>query len=116
MTMESGGLVSLVYFAGIVGLAVWAGRRPASFRNGTASVWLSLVSLGTLASPFAPANYVLVSLVWLVCMNASSSVLLRGHVWLWSACRFWYRATPIPLSGGGLLSRSALALGCRLIL
>ena len=32
-------------------------------------MWLSLLSLGTLASPFAPANYVLVSLVWLVCIN-----------------------------------------------
>jgi len=59
----------MVYLACIVGLALWAGRRQPRSGTESASVWLSLVSLGTLASPFAPANYVLVSLVWLVCMD-----------------------------------------------
>jgi len=69
MTMEVGRVVSIVYLVGIVALAIWAGRRQPRSGTEAASVWLSLVGLGTLASPFAPGNYVLVSLVWLVCMN-----------------------------------------------
>jgi hypothetical protein len=69
MTMEIGRIVSMVYLVCIIGLALWAGRRKPRTGTESASVWLSLVSLGTLASPFAPGNYVLVSLVWLVCMD-----------------------------------------------
>ena len=69
MTLEVGRVVSMIYVLGVVGLAIWSGRRRPRTSTEAASVWLSLLSLGTLASPFAPANYVLVSLVWLVCIN-----------------------------------------------
>ncbi len=69
MTLEVGRVVSMIYVLGVVGLAIWSGRRQPRSSTEAISVWLSLLSLGTLASPFAPANYVLVSLVWLVCIN-----------------------------------------------
>jgi len=69
MTLEVGRVVSMIYLLGVVGLAIWSGRRQPRSNTEAVSVWLSLLSLGTLASPFAPANYVLASLVWLVCIN-----------------------------------------------
>jgi hypothetical protein len=69
MTLEVGRVVSMIYLVGVVGLAIWSGRRKPRSNTEAVSIWLSLLSLGTLASPFAPANYVLASLVWLVCIN-----------------------------------------------
>jgi hypothetical protein len=69
MTLEIGRIVSLVYLLGVVSLAIWSARRQPRSNNEAASIWLSLLSLGTLVSPFAPASYVLMSLVWLVCIN-----------------------------------------------
>jgi len=69
ITLEVGRIVSMIYLVGVVGLAIWSGRRQPRSNTEAVSVWLSLLSLGTLASPFAPANYVLTSLVWLVCIN-----------------------------------------------
>ncbi len=66
MSLAAGRAVSVVYGLGVVGLAVWAARRPPRSNAEAAAVWLALLSLGTLASPFAPASYVLVSVVWLV--------------------------------------------------
>lgn len=69
MTLEIGRIVSIIYLLGVVGLAIWSGRHKPRSNSEAASIWLSLLSLGTLASPFAPASYVLSSLVWLVCIN-----------------------------------------------
>lgn len=113
MTMEVGRIVSLVYLAGIVGLAIWAGRRQPRSGTEAASVWLSLVSLGTLASPFAPANYVLVSLIWLVCMDRE---LFRPTaavvIWFLVSLPFLVsRDAPFLIQAAAHLPAQALALG-----
>jgi hypothetical protein len=82
MTLEIGRIVSTIYLLGVVGLAVWSGRRVPRTNTEAASIWLSLLSLGTLASPFAPANYVLISLVWLVCINRET-FSVRSAVVIW---------------------------------
>ena len=69
MSLETGRLVSMGYGLAVLALALWSARRPPRSTEGAVGVWLALLSLGTLASPFAPANYVLVSLVWLVCVD-----------------------------------------------
>jgi hypothetical protein len=69
MTLEVGRIVSSVHLLMVLILAVWAGRQKQRSNIETISVWISLISLGTLVSPFAPVNYVLVSLVLLVCLN-----------------------------------------------
>lgn len=69
MTLEIGRIVSMIYLLGVVSLAIWSARRQPRSNTEAASIWLSLLSLGTLVSPFAPASYVLSSLVWLVCIN-----------------------------------------------
>jgi hypothetical protein len=71
------------------------------------------VSLGTLASPFAPANYVLVSLVWLVCMDRE---LFRPRVavlcWLLISLPFLVsRDAPFLLQALAYLPAQVLALG-----
>ncbi len=118
MTMGVGRVVSMVYLAGIVGLAVWAGRRLPRSGTEAASVWLSLVSLGTLASPFAPANYVLVSLVWLVCMNRE---LFRPAaaviVWLLVSLPFLVsRDAPFLFQAAAYFPAQALALGVPVVI
>lgn len=113
MTMQVGRVFSLAYLAGIVALAVWAGRRPPRSETEAASVWLSLVGLGTLASPFAPGNYVLVSVVWLVCINRE---LFRPTaaviVWIMVGLPFLVsRDAPFFLQAAANLPAQALALG-----
>jgi hypothetical protein len=113
MTMQVGRVFSLAYLAGIVALAVWAGRRPPRSETEAASVWLSLVGLGTLASPFAPGNYVLVSVVWLVCINRE---LFRPAaavvVWIMVSLPFFVsRDAPFFLQAAANLPAQALALG-----
>jgi hypothetical protein len=83
ITPEIGRIISMIYVAVIAGLAVWAARRKPHSVTESFSVWISLLSLGTLASPFAPANYVLSSLIILICLNREifrlSSLLV---IWL----------------------------------
>jgi alpha-1,2-mannosyltransferase len=113
MTMEVGRIVSMVYLACIVGLALWAGRRQPRSGTESASVWLSLVSLGTLASPFAPANYVLVSLVWLVCMDRELfRPLVAVLCWLLISLPFLVsRDAPFLMQALAYLPAQVLALG-----
>ena len=118
MTMGVGRVVSLAYLLGIVGLAIWAGRlRP---RSGTeaASVWLSLVSLGTLASPFAPGNYVLVSLVWIVCINRELfRPTIAVIVWLLVSLPFLVsRDAPFLFQAVAYFPAQALALGVPIVI
>lgn len=113
MTMGVGRIVSMLYLACIIGLAVWAGRRQPRSGTEAASVWLALVSLGTLASPFAPGNYVLVSLVWLVCMDREHfRPLFAIIVWLLVAVSFLIsREAPVLVQVLVNLPPQALALG-----
>jgi hypothetical protein len=113
MTKQVGRIFSLAYLACIIALAIWAGRRPPRSETESASVWLSLVGLGTLASPFAPGNYVLVSLVWIVCMNhelfrPAAAVI----IWLFVGLPFLVsRGAPFLLQAAANLPAQALALG-----
>ena len=91
MTLAAGHAVSLVYGLLVAGLAFWSGRRAPRSRLEEASVWLALLSLGTLVSPFAPSNYVLVSLVWLVCLNRDLfSPGTAAAVWLLTSATFLF--------------------------
>ena len=113
MTQGVGRVVSMAYLAGIVALAIRAGRRRPRSGTEAAAVWLSLVSLGTLASPFAPGNYVLVGLVWLVCMNRelfrpASAVI----VWLLVSLPFLVsREAPFVLQAAAFFPAQLLAIG-----
>jgi hypothetical protein len=83
MSLEVGRIVSMIYLLVIISLAIWAGRRKPRAGSEAVSVWVSLISLGSLVSPFAPANYVLVSVVLLICLNREFFPLRRAVVyWL----------------------------------
>ena len=69
MTLEIGRIVSSIYLLVVLVLAIWSGRQKPRSNTEAVSVWISLISLGSLVSPFAPANYVLVSVILLVCLN-----------------------------------------------
>ncbi len=69
LMLEIGRIVSMIYLLAVVGLAFWSARRPPRSNTESVSIWLALLSLGMLASPFASANNALISLVWLVCIN-----------------------------------------------
>jgi len=97
MGMATAKLFSGIYGLALLGLAFWAARRGAlatAFARGSSattelSVWLALLSLGTLASPFAPANYVLASVVWLAAVDREDfSPLFAGIVWLATSAPF----------------------------
>ncbi len=69
MTLEIGRIVSSIHLLMVLILAIWSGRQKPRSNTEMISVWISLISLGSLVSPFAPANYVLVPVVLLVCLN-----------------------------------------------
>lgn len=69
MTLEIGRIVSSIHLLMVLILAIWSGRQKPRSNTEAISVWISLITLGSLVSPFAPANYVLVSLVIVVCLN-----------------------------------------------
>jgi hypothetical protein len=113
MTLEVGRVVSMIYLLGVVGLAIWSGRRQPRSNTEAVSVWLSLLSLGTLASPFAPANYVLASLVWLVCINRELfRPVTAVIVWLLISAPFLIsREAPFLLQAICYFPAQALAIG-----
>jgi len=98
MTMEVGRAVSLLFALALLFLAIRAGRRPDRTASAAFAVWLSLLSLGTLVSPFAPASYVLVTLILLVAIDRENFHPSALPV-VWLACtapflvpqdtRFW---------------------------
>ena len=69
MTLEIGRLVSSVHLMMVIILAIWSGRQKPRTNTEMISVWISLLALGSLVSPFAPANYVLITVILLVCLN-----------------------------------------------
>jgi hypothetical protein len=121
MGMAAAKLFSLIYGVALVGLAIWAARRGAlatAVAKGTSattelSVWLALLSLGTLASPFAPASYVLASVVWLAAVDREDfSPLFAGFVWLATSAPFLLqREGEFVLRAVGFLPAQLLALG-----
>jgi hypothetical protein len=66
----AGRIISALFFLGVIVLAVRAGSRKPNSITEEVSVWISLLCLGSLISPFAPLSYVLVSLIMLVCINS----------------------------------------------
>lgn len=91
MTLALGRIISLIYSLVVAGLAIWAARRPPRSVAEAASVWLALLSLATLVSPFAPANYVLFSLVWLVCIDRENfRPLIAAVIWLLTSAPFLF--------------------------
>ena len=82
MTLEIGRIVSSIYLLVILVLAIWSGRQKPRTGTDAVSVWISLISLGSLVSPFAPANYVLVSVILLLCLN-------REFFPTWAAITTW---------------------------
>ena len=113
MTLGLGRVVSMAYLAGIIVLAVWAGRRRPRSGTEAASAWLSLVCLGTLVSPFAPGDYALVGVVWLVCTNRE---LFRPAAavaaWLLVSLPFLVsRSAPFFVQAAAFLPAQVLALG-----
>lgn len=69
MSLETGRIISFIFLMIVVALAIWAGRQKPRTNTEAVSIWISLISLGSLVSPFAPANYVLVPLTMLICLN-----------------------------------------------
>jgi alpha-1,2-mannosyltransferase len=69
MTLEVGRIVSSIHLLMVLILVIWSGRQKPRSNTEMISVWISLICLGSLASPFAPANYILVSLIILICLN-----------------------------------------------
>jgi len=118
MTLEVGRVVSMIYLLGVVGLAIWSGRRVPQTSTEAASIWLSLLSLGTLASPFAPANYVLMSLVWLVCINRETFRPTAAVViWLLISAPFLIsREAPFLLQAISHFPAQALAIGVPVVI
>lgn len=71
MSLAVGRVLSAIYGLAVLALVIGLRQRLPRQRNEETAVWLALLSLGTLASPFAPASYVLLSLVWLLCIDRS---------------------------------------------
>jgi hypothetical protein len=82
MTLEVGRIVSSIHLLMVIILAIWSGRQKPRSNTEMISVWISLIALGSLVSPFAPANYVLVSVILIVCLN-------REYFRPWAAITIW---------------------------
>ncbi len=113
MTIGTGRIVSMIYVLGVISLAFWSSRRQPRSATESFSVWLSLLSLGTLASPFAPANYVLVSLILLVCLDGEIFHLRSALIiWLLICIPFFFsREAPFLLQVILNLPAQVLAIG-----
>jgi len=95
MSLASGRVIATIYGLVLLALAIWVARRGVAHALAAAgatseiSVWLALLSLGTLASPFAPASYVLASVVWLVAIDREDfSIPFAGIVWIATSAPF----------------------------
>ncbi|MFN7966836.1 MAG: glycosyltransferase family 87 protein [Acidobacteriota bacterium] len=82
MSLGVGRAISTIYGLALLALTIRAGRNRDRGGAQEAAVWLSLLSLGQLASPFAPANYVMVGTLWLVCLD-------RERFSPWSVALIW---------------------------
>ena len=65
---RAAGAVGWAYTIVVLGLAALAARRPLDWLA-EASVWLGLLALGSLRSPFAPTVYVVAPVLWLLALR-----------------------------------------------
>lgn len=72
MTPAIGNTIASAYGAAVLALAVWAGwttrrteRDTPGARGSEAVVWLALLNLGSLRSPFVPDAYAYIGTIWL---------------------------------------------------
>jgi hypothetical protein len=84
--------LSWIYTVPLLIAAYLAGRRPAD-RAGQAAVWLALINLGALRSPFAPL-YVVVSTLWLLTILAPE-IHGRGR-WTAALAAAWVLTSLVP--------------------
>lgn len=80
------------YTVALIVLAVVATRRRREGRRDQALVWMSLLVLGALQSPFAPA-YALIALLWAITLLAAEVHTVRGGVAL---VLLWIGLTVLP--------------------
>jgi hypothetical protein len=66
MSFHVAGLVAWLYTVGIVVLAYRLGRRATADRLHTALVWLALLQLAALRSPFTPDVYAVLGPLWMI--------------------------------------------------
>ncbi|HVO75114.1 MAG TPA: glycosyltransferase family 87 protein [Ignavibacteriaceae bacterium] len=69
ITMETGRIFSSAYYLLIIFLIIRSVRRQPASAIESLSIWLSVLSLGAIASPFSPATYVLSSPILLLCID-----------------------------------------------
>ena len=77
---ESGPVLARVFTAALIVLAVVAGRREGGRRH-RAMIWMSLLVLGGMQSPFAP-SYVGLALLWAITLMAVETRSVAGGVGL----------------------------------
>lgn len=83
------------YTAALVVLAILAARRPSTDRRDQALVWMSLLVLAALQSPFAP-GYTLIALLWAITLLAVEVRTKRGGVALVLLCLALTAVPPWP--------------------
>lgn len=96
VSLQTGRIIGTVYLLVVLGLAYWSTRRQPRSGTEAVSIWISLLGLGSLVSPFAPANYILVSAIILVCLNGEL-FRPRAAILIWivlCAPFFVYRMAP----------------------
>lgn len=71
-----GRTIATIFDVVILGFSILAGRRGGP-RWARASVWMAVLTLGAIRSPFAP-GYVGVSVMWALCLSARELHGLRG--------------------------------------
>ncbi len=79
----------------IVGIAIWAGLKKKD-RTQQLSMWLGLLTLSAMQSPFAP-GYVIMPMIWLLTLLAAEVKSTVGLIVF--SIVFFLIAFPIPLTG-----------------
>jgi hypothetical protein len=91
MSFQVAGLVAWLYTVGIVVLAYRLGRRATADRLQTVLVWLALLQLAALRSPFTPDVYAVLGPLWLITLLAVRArpigrLMLAGGWFALTAC------------------------------
>lgn len=107
-----GPIIGSVYIICILVLAFWSARKQSRSGTETISIWIALLSLGSLASPFAPANYVLIPVMILVCVNREIfRPLITILIWLIICVPFYVdRDAPFVVQALSFLPAQIIAL------
>jgi hypothetical protein len=83
-------VLTRIFGALVFALAAWAGlRRRGEPRVRRAALWLSLLGLGSLASPGAWGDYVPVTAVLLLTVIAAPLTSSRAGRWFFAAAMLW---------------------------